>query len=368
MVCAAACSVPETDQVANATEQPTEFVITDSDVCSECPADLVHEVTLGRPEDPTSIGLFAEVSRTPDGAYFVAPSITGSEILSFGADGEYKRTVGRSGQGPGEFSRRVMPPIVLENGDMMVHDVLARRLTLFSPDYSVESTHPLPFNATTVFPAGENRYLVHGWALSRLADDDRRPLHIFDLDSGRTTSFGDVLPEQFTAGRPFPAFLGMPTDESVWVGTHYVYEVQEWGLDGRRGRQVTRIAEWFPRPPPDSQIPDRNHNVRPEPWLQGVHEDAEGRLWMVILVADSEWRAPSGEDHERIVEYSPSRLLDTVIEVLSTQRPAKVIARLRTPLALLMVRHAGRTPFFYSIGSNAVGGQQVKVWRGTIPD
>ena len=86
---------------------------------------------------------------TSDGQIVVANSGT-SELRLYSRDGRLLRTVGGSGDGPGEY--RYLRSIFRLAGDSIVAvDAIARRVTLYSPDGSLVRTWPLvelgPFTA-----------------------------------------------------------------------------------------------------------------------------------------------------------------------------------------------------------------------------
>ncbi len=77
----------------------------------------------------------------PDGSLLIANSGS-SEILLFDPDGVLVRTIGRSGEGPGEYGY-INWLDAREDGSVLVYDVGLARLTTLNADYEVEATRPL---------------------------------------------------------------------------------------------------------------------------------------------------------------------------------------------------------------------------------
>lgn len=87
------------------------------------------------------------------------------DVRHFAADGTHLRTIGREGEGPGEFEAPGGLQ-VLSSGEVLVYDQGNLRLTRFSPEWEVLSTLRVEDGVHTAGPTpafGRRRPLVSGW-------------------------------------------------------------------------------------------------------------------------------------------------------------------------------------------------------------
>jgi hypothetical protein len=98
-------------------------------------------VVHGAPE--LEFGALVGAARLSDGTLVVADN-QAAELRFFTADGEYVRTLGRGGDGPGEF-RRIHSLARLVSDSLVVWDTALRRATVISPSGQLARTaHLLP--------------------------------------------------------------------------------------------------------------------------------------------------------------------------------------------------------------------------------
>lgn len=101
-------------------------------------------VVIGREDGAPAEQLFnvRSAARFPDGRIAVANAGT-SEIRIFDPAGRPLSTLGRQGDGPGEF--RGLSQLWITPGDSLIaYDALRKQLTTFGPGGRVAATHPLP--------------------------------------------------------------------------------------------------------------------------------------------------------------------------------------------------------------------------------
>ena len=87
-------------------------------------------------------GLISKVLSGPKGNLYALDSQL-SEIKVFSPEGEYLRTIGREGEGPGEF-RGAQDMFFLPNGNIAVLQVFPGRLVVLKPDGEPADDHSLP--------------------------------------------------------------------------------------------------------------------------------------------------------------------------------------------------------------------------------
>ncbi len=105
-------------------------------------ADLVIGLIDGA--DPYSLYGVRDIDRLADGSWVVTNGGT-EEIRVFDAEGEFSRTIGRSGEGPGEFVS-LSQTWVLGGDSVAAWDSRQRRMTVFGPSGDVSRT----FGFTTI--------------------------------------------------------------------------------------------------------------------------------------------------------------------------------------------------------------------------
>lgn len=84
-------------------------------------------------EGPEMFGNVGDVAVGPDGAIYVAEGQAG-EVRVFDAEGEYVRTIGRAGEGPGELNLRFGGEVVPTADVIWVNNSGNRRWDAFSPE------------------------------------------------------------------------------------------------------------------------------------------------------------------------------------------------------------------------------------------
>jgi hypothetical protein len=102
----------------------------------------VEEVRIGSLDDPDAgFSRIGTIRGAATGEIYVLESAA-REVRVFSPDGERLRTIGRRGEGPGEF---LSPSDLGLLGDTLwVYDFTARRITWFGPDGAVLHTTPAP--------------------------------------------------------------------------------------------------------------------------------------------------------------------------------------------------------------------------------
>jgi hypothetical protein len=105
--------------------------------------DTLPLVDLTRTGDDAKHEFFnaTDAARLSDGSIIVADDGT-DEIRIFSADGAYLRTVGRKGDGPGEF-QRLDQVFALPGDSILAYDYWVGRLTVFSPEGRVARVNAL---------------------------------------------------------------------------------------------------------------------------------------------------------------------------------------------------------------------------------
>lgn len=288
--------------------------VTSERACPRCTLRAERIATLGDREGPGIVGDNFAVARGGDGRFFVSYRSNPGEILVFDSMGAYTHTVGREGDGPGEF--RVPSTLAFADGRLHVFDSRSRRHTVLDRSFEVLHTHPMrgiPL-AVEIFEDG----VVYN-AVIRTWKEIGFPLHFLSADGSGTRSFGEAeegyRPDIVWSGW---RVLARAAPNALWAAYKPRYVIEKWSLDGDKLATLTRRAEWFE---PHNQFPYPDPDQPPRPFVRDIYEDSEGLLWVIIIVADREWQrgiAETGSRNETngYVITNQNQFLDSVIEVI----------------------------------------------------
>jgi len=119
-------------------DQPATARSVDTFVLAEVPEVRIGQVS---GEEPYLLHYVSDATRQSDGS-IVAVNCGAADVRYFGADGTHIRTVGRRGQGPGEFQ---FPTKVFRLGGdtLVVTESITGRVTILGPDGTVVRTAPV---------------------------------------------------------------------------------------------------------------------------------------------------------------------------------------------------------------------------------
>lgn len=263
---------------------------------------LIEELAIGALDGPAEL-MFGEISRLAEdrqgGIYVLDAQVP--EIRHFGRMGEFLGTVGRAGEGPGEYGRLSLGMVVDSGGVLYVHSYSnPPRIVRFAEDGRALDPWTLEFPFLTTAPGTWLYVDTPGRLLltTRWGDDlDGRALLV--LEDGQVT---DTLVVPRLPG--MPELRGGPYRTQTYWGWHpdgyFVVGVSdEYSLEARRSDGVLRIRrdvealpvhpeeadawrrqfEWMeqqPRyfPPEGEWIPATM------PPFSGIEVGNDGRIWV----------------------------------------------------------------------------------------
>jgi len=281
-----------------------------------------EEVRLGMAE-ATEAEVFGQIgfaTVTEGGELWLFDSLP-PQIHRFSLEGEALGTVGRGGEGPGEFSQ-VRGMLALKGGDVVVLDAGVRRLTRFGPDGTLLGASALPEGVS----AGPIRQDLEGRLHFRardLSDASRRPgspSHVWLRvdDSLSVVERLPIPPEDIEVVMVFGTPTGPVTPnltrtlqalggtgEVIWAHNRS-YVLLRGGPDpqtadtfgvvaarpvlktpGERGELEERIQQSMGPSAPQSLDPEK-------PILEGLSVDQDGRLWVQLRAEAEEFPERSG--------------------------------------------------------------------------
>jgi hypothetical protein len=316
--------------------------------------ELEPLVRQGSVSDPAGFGLTASVAESGSQQYAVSSSTFKGQIQIYDRDGVFQRAIGKSGGGPGEFTRELL--LAFDDRDSLhVIEHFGTRYSVFDPDLShvrsvqlnsrvqafcLEPTAPLLVIAPIEIGATYSF------------------IQVFSRAGESVQSFG-AFPQDSLDPRTMPQLAACDVEGGRWTAATPAYLIEKWSPNGERERQLRAQRPWFPPAqlargggPEEEAAADPAAN-RPATYLAGLTVDDRGRLWVFASVADSQWQpSPAG------TEPDPRRSTDTVIEVIDPVARV-LIAQERFDEALkpLARDHA------FSIFEESTGDRRIQIWR-----
>lgn len=255
-------------------------------------------------------GVIERITADPEGNVYLLDRQL-SEVKVFSPDGKYLRTIGREGEGPGEF-RQPMDLFFLPDGNLGVLQLVPGRIVMLTPEGDPVGDHPLP-----ELEGGDTAALVRG---QRMGDDivlvlshneqheDRIDIHRLLV---RVGSDGKIETTLLESTRPL-RFVDFLFDETVWrtfdnrwsvspegrvfaVPEFQDYKILVWDPQGNRRQVITRDFESRKRSPDQkkrmdqvfhlllqNQLPNFTVKVSDfDPDITNLYARPDGTLWVL---------------------------------------------------------------------------------------
>ncbi|TVP43049.1 MAG: 6-bladed beta-propeller [Gemmatimonadales bacterium] len=334
-------------------------------VLRECEAPCLiraeRVITFGEKTGPGYVGTPIGVVERSDGTWVLADREDQNRLKVFGADGSFLRSVGRAGDGPGEF--RTINHLGLLDGDTIeVYDLGGLRIQRFGPRFEPGSITRVPeFHAASMARTTDGRRVVN--AVVALPSGIGLPLHLLSEDGQILASFGSEPPIEDLRASHRRHFSLTPR-ETAWATPHTEYRLEEWSWEGRRLRTLVRNAPWLTR---DGDLLLSPDGV-PNPWVRAIREDREGRLWVVALVPGTDWESGVGPQEQFTGEVltginNMERAFDTIIEVIDPDS-GRILGSQRLSMPVQGFVDDGRV---YAVEITPIGDYRISVWELKLP-
>jgi hypothetical protein len=254
-------------------------------------------------------GLITQALIDKDGNIYLLDSQL-SEIKVFDAKGQYLRSIGREGEGPGEF-RAAANMCFLPDGNIGVVQLAPGRIVMLSPDGEPAGEHPLPTaedgGAIFLLRAGSTgKYMVLAYMKNKFAEgvfDQSRILGCIDEDGKeavrlyeetRTIDFANPVIDEVVWDTFDRRWTVGPDGRVFAVTTHSDYQVRVWNTDGTPDRVIEREYKRLPRTAEDKefvrgiyeaftrQVPNATVKID-DNWtdIQSIHPRDDGTLWVL---------------------------------------------------------------------------------------
>jgi hypothetical protein len=320
----------------------SELTLGESPSCSGCRITIVDEAVLGNRDGPGMLLSLTFVIARADNRYYVAEyDVDRAPIKIFDARGEYERTLGTVGQGPGEYlatnAVRIAP-----SGNILVFDGAQGRLVVFGPDHAARRTARLPM-APSFGPLvfGEQRVIFA--TPGRTPEAVGFPFHLIRLDSedGEIVrsfgSHGEQLP-----GDDYRRRVGPAGDaEAFWAAypSRVAHRVERWTISGALTKALVRPeGNWVQELAEASRREYGDALAHARPGVLAVQEGLGRDLWVFTQVPDE--RLPSLAELNDAGRYTVrgtyEMQFDTVVEVFDVDSGA-LLARTRSDHLLVPI-------------------------------
>lgn len=319
--------------------------------CSGCIASLSPVMSLGDPSDPAGFAPLLQVARNTRGMFVVSSPTFAGELFVYDHHGHFLRSLGRRGEGPGEFTGVQL--LAFDQQDSL-HAVTqgGNRYTVLPPDLHSTARSTLLAARVMEFRLVRDRGLFAlaptigpegGFALQLLSRDGKS-IHAFDaLNAGAKG--------QAALGR----HLAVAPDGSMWSVEVARYRIRGWSEWGRAVLALEGRRDWMPQTFPERLNPAVQ---RPLAQIGGLATDEAGRLWLFFVVADARWHpSPRGN------RLHPNQLFDTIIEVIDLGS-GKLFTTGRTDQLVLPFQRG----YAYSTIEDAQGDLKIQIWRMDVKD
>lgn len=320
--------------------------------CPECEISVRVVVEMGVREGPGSLaGMPRRVREDGRGRYWILSP--GEPPMVFGSGGGYLATIGRRGEGPGEFLQPA-DAIPLPGDSMLVVDNALARATVIGPDLSASRSIRLPGEMIVQgsVVSWPEEIVVNG-----IFRDTARvgwPLHVLSFAGGTARvarSFGANRGE-LRPGPPDPLVraLSSASRGTVWSGEKLRYRLMEWGPTEGLVRMLERSPVWFSGQSSGERLLG-TPSTPPPPAVLYTEMDDSGRLWVFVRVAAPTWQigwprsVPAEAMEVSVGDIRIDRLFETRIEVIDPAA-ARVVARYELAPYVVGALRGGRAAFY----------------------
>lgn len=263
-------------------------------------------------------------------------------------------TIGRPGDGPGEF-RHVVD--LFRSGDSILVFQLGGKVSSISPQLEVTHVAAVPgmIHRGWVKPSSE---LV---LMGRFPAAPHAPLHRFR--HGR--AIGSLGAEDTVRSAERPSLtqrhVAVNDDGTLWLVRPDRYELELYDSAGALLQVYRRNAPWFP----DREFEMAESPQPPSPFIVGLQISAAGDLIVLARVANEPFDSslPRGEGVRLTPDYT-LRLYDGIVEVIDPHAEA-VVASHRSDMPFQGFASQDK---LYSLREDEEGLVVIDIWRLDVPN
>ena len=273
----------------------------DFEPCSPCDIQFRERARVGERDGEGIIeSEIARIDAGPGRGYLVhgSGSQGGVRFHWFDPEGNHLRTIGREGEGPGEFSQ-ILGLHFKPNGSIVALDRNRRWIT-FNDEGEV-----LADVRTRVYPAGHSRVLTDTTAVvAALGSEPHNagyPLHLVHTQTGEELKHFGRTPEAWRSrgGMDDVIILGSAPDSSddLWWSRPRYPRFEHWSADGQHLRTIQGSLPWLP-PVEDNDFPGTV--------IEG-HAYDDGHLYILSHHPTDDWEEVTPAVQEEGGGYTPDQ-------------------------------------------------------------
>ena len=323
---------------------------------TRCTIELEHVAALSDSFEPGAISVSRSlwVLRDAQGRFFM-PGLPLTRILVFDSAGHFHSSIGRAGEGPGEF-QRVTGILTTPDGDSVyIADFVLRRLTALTPDLGVARIEHLPYMPTLM--RNDGSFILTGQI--QTSDLIGYPIHTMDRGGAILRSFGLDTPQyRPDLPRRLNRLVAPSRDGRIWAAAPGKYILERWNPEtGEREARIPVASSWF-------RESDRLESSaeRPFPVIVGIWEGPDLLVWVLHRIADDEWRPPERFDHAPMDYASYNQEHDWMIEVIDPLS-GRIVASRRFPDYL---GYRPPSTLLVTIREIKMSGTVLDIWRPVL--
>jgi hypothetical protein len=257
-----------------------------------------------------------------------------------GSDGRFIRQIGRKGAGPGEYEM-IRNVLVAPDNSIRVVDALLGRVSVFSRSGEFAGSTKIPILGGFGMPAvllADDQLVVN--VHPHLRADAEFLVTLIDRQGKVVRRLDKVPGSNLRNPMLNERLLWKRSSGELLVANLFTFTIDVYTSGLVKSHSIKRVADWIPprEPASESEISDGRYDKPPTPQLRTIWEDAQGLLWLRMLVPSGVWRpGPSENQASRTTEEAHLAWLDkrleqprfeTIIEVVDPHRQ-RVVTRSR---------------------------------------
>jgi hypothetical protein len=278
----------------------------------------------GYDDEEVLFGVITDIIADRDGNFYLLDSQL-SEVQVYSPDGEFQRTIGREGEGPGEF-RLAFNLLLLPNGNIGVLQAFPSKIIGLTPDGNPADDFQLPSGDGEVGfkvlfmarNAGDQLAVIYGFNQpSESGFTQRAILSLLDADGGNERQLfsqdatmnaadpeiaeteWDTFRNRWTSGPDGQVYSAVDWGEykiNVWTPDGKLRHVisREYAPHKRNSEESDRIMEIYKGFTRQIPIPNIKYTVEPN-WnpIQTIQALDDGTLW--VQTSRGSWSVGEGE-------------------------------------------------------------------------
>jgi hypothetical protein len=333
--------------------------------CATCTLEVTLAARIGDVNDPQIPQLVPRVLRDTRGThYLMFKDVYDQPILRYDSLGHYVGTLGRLGQGPGEYE---ITRTIFLGADDSLYLASSGRIQVFDRNGRYSRVLPGIRSWSIGITAGSDPVLYS----RRVPSRDEGVILVHDADG---TVRDSILPYYYQVVMYNPIVGG---DGSLWIYMDGIYRLERIGRDGRTTKLLgVAVAphghpDFVTRAGYDSIFSGLRRVRHKAPSITDVSVDTEGLLWVLRPISSPgrdtmniirQHLSPDVHPEEvTIPREQEDRMYHTIVEVIDPER-GQLLARTEVPFLAM----AARPGYVARVTTDGDGAYVTEVYRLTL--